>query len=275
MRLYFDPMTAVREIERELKEMGIQYKSSSVQNIPGHLDTFELPAYGFQVQEFPAMTISAALLREILKYRTPVVDGDDLVEYVVAETTARAESEIGFIDHARNFQEPIRGNYRLLMNPGAAWVHRPSMWEQFRHPQTGQFEYTYAERMAPQWDKVMENLAKDGSRHGIISFWDGLQIDDADGGLGDWVSGIDLSNTGGQHRVPCSMYYQFMKRGGKVHMTYCMRSCDFINHFAIDLMIALRLQNIVADRLSCQVGTFTMFIGSLHMFAKDLRKDTF
>jgi thymidylate synthase len=62
-----------------------------------------------------------------------------------------------------------------------------------------------------------------------------------------------------------------MIREGKVDMIYTMRSCDFLTHFAIDVALALMMQNYVANTLERPTGRFTHFIGSLHSYAKDMK----
>jgi thymidylate synthase len=82
----------------------------------------------------------------------------------------------------------------------------------------------------------------------------------------------DLENTGGLGRIPCSMYYQFIRRNNALNLIYTMRSCDFLVHYPIDLMLALRAQTHVAQILGIKPGAFTHFIGSLHAYQKDMSK---
>ena len=50
-------------------------------------------------------------------------------------------------------------------------------------------------------------------------------------------------DTGAVHggRVPCTLHYHFMLRGGKLHLWYPIRSCDAVRHFYDDLYMACRL----------------------------------
>lgn len=256
MRVFCDPIEAVREIERDIAEMGIRYKSTTVQDkalTAENQDTTELIGYGFQIsrsRNFEDHELMAPIL-----YLIPQQPGDDLERYFFTELSSRLQPPELSTSHMRN--------------PGRSWTYRPSMWRQYLQL-NGTFHYTYAERMAPQWPKVLENLRIPGSRHAIIHFFDGISADETDAGLGH-----DARLTGGKGRVPCSMFYQFLVRDDLVHMVYAMRSCDFVNHFTIDMGLALAIQQRVAKDLGKKVGLFTMTIGSLHMFQSDIKKSTF
>jgi thymidylate synthase len=49
-----------------------------------------------------------------------------------------------------------------------------------------------------------------------------------------------------------------------------MRSCDFHTHYANDVALASILLHYVAKKVDVPVGTFTHFVGSLHVYAKDV-----
>lgn len=72
-------------------------------------------------------------------------------------------------------------------------------------------------------------------------------------------------------RVPCTLGYLFMIRNGKLHVTYYIRSCDFMRHWRDDVYMAVRLAQEVRDRLSIgvELGELTMHIGSFHVFEGD------
>lgn len=139
------------------------------------------------------------------------------------------------------------------LNPGEAWVLRKETWEPFI--KDGKFSYTYSERIGRQVTEVVEHLKKSPlSRHALINIYDQTK---------------DHKNRGGIARVPCSMFYQFLIRDGKVNTTYVMRSCDFNEHFCYDLLIATLLGREVASKLSLPHGDLTFFATSLHAFKKD------
>lgn len=109
-------------------------------------------------------------------------------------------------------------------------------------------------------------------------------------------------DTGAHHgqRIPCTLGYHFLLREGKLHITYFIRSCDYLRHFRDDVYLAGRLCQWVLQQLKDQEvsrdpayyaehggemwaegdsnpqavvpGTLTMFISSLHIFEGDLPK---
>ena len=72
-------------------------------------------------------------------------------------------------------------------------------------------------------------------------------------------------------RVPCTLGYHFMNRGGELHCWYFIRSCDLIRHFPDDVYMAGRLTQWMARRLPYEItpGLLTMVIPSLHTFRVD------
>ena len=267
MRIYSDPLVAIREIERDLKEMGIEYASSTVQD--KHLSGFnaitrELMGYSFMIS--PSVSeFAPTILDKTVLYRTPEKPGDDLLMYVKGE----------FMDRIGGYGNNYRDPRELMLAPATRF--RESVWSQYRDTTTLQFHYTYAQRLHNQWVTLFTNLMTPGSRHAILHFFDGISVRSDDRAY----PGLDAERTGGKARVPCSMYYQFLVRGDRVHMIYNMRSCDFINHFGIDLVLALKMQQFVVDRLShraarpYRIGNYTMNMGSLHAFASDLKEDVY
>ena len=73
----------------------------------------------------------------------------------------------------------------------------------------------------------------------------------------------------GKKRIPCSMFYQFLKRDGKLDIIYIMRSSDFATHFQNDIWLAMELQKYIASETKIPVGKFIMFVSSLHIYRKD------
>lgn len=88
-------------------------------------------------------------------------------------------------------------------------------------------------------------------------------------------------DTGAGGRVPCSLGYFWIQRHGYLHTHYAIRSCDFLRHFRDDIYLAVRLSMWLRDQLALQapdewnrvqLGHFSMWIGSLHLFINDYRK---
>lgn len=86
-------------------------------------------------------------------------------------------------------------------------------------------------------------------------------------------------------RVPCTLGYHFILRNGFLHMTYYIRSCDYLRHFNDDVYMAFRLANNLIEQLklrsykgnladgnpweNVKLGRFRMDIISLHVFAQE------
>lgn len=146
-------------------------------------------------------------------------------------------------------------------NPGMAWMYREQVWRQFLQ-EDGTFAYTYGERIhrPDQLRLIIERLKADpDSRQAFMGIWDPDQ---------------DITKLGGVSRVPCTLGYYFQIRQGQLNMTYLQRSADYATHFTNDIYLAVRMQAYIADRVGVPVGYYTHWLGSLHVFAKDV-KDVF
>ncbi len=242
MRIFADSLQMVKEVGRELKELGITVPISHYQDkiTKGDKDfyTKELLGYTFKVSD------PLTGLNEMVHYIFPdEEEANGIIEYC----------ELELIDRLGG--KPV--------NPGVAHKSRFSLWEEFLTEQQ-KFSYTYAERISDprlekdQVTKVIEELNESpDSRQAIVMIFDPIR---------------DHKNVGGKHRIPCSMYYQFMVRNKKLHGIYTMRSNDFYNHFVVDMWEAIKLQEYVASQVthaSLGIGSYTYFGGSLHAYAKD------
>lgn len=245
MRIYQNPAEAMRETERELFEMGVSVQVQTCQdkNVRNNLDylTKEIRGYAFKIVNW---VWDINMIKQIMIYFFRE-KADDVLTYILAE-----------------FEERV--SYRVL-NPGTAYLHRKELWQEFLHK--GKFAYTYSERMTPQLGIILQELKKNPeTRQAIITIHSNICPADV------VVTANDLDNIGAGARVPCSMYYQFMIREGRLDLIYAMRSCDFLIHFPIDISIALLLQDWFASQLKLETGTFTWFCGSLHAYQKDLKE---
>lgn len=87
-------------------------------------------------------------------------------------------------------------------------------------------------------------------------------------------------NRGEPIRVPCTLGYHFMQRGGRLSMRYYLRSCDAYRHLSNDIYLAAKLLDWVATQvtersngvLHFRNGGMTMHISSLHSFVGDRPK---
>jgi len=143
MRIYANCLEAVKEIERDLFEMGIQVQPDTMQDKivkddPNFL-TLELSPYGF--------TIVAGGQK----------DKEEFLKYLnVPQDWADAE-----------FEERIS---KKSCNPGKAWELRRYLWEEFIHD--NKFSYTYAKRFKNQLDVIINELKiHPNTRQAIIQIY--------------------------------------------------------------------------------------------------------
>jgi len=238
MRIYSSVFEAVKEIERDLAEMGINNKAPTVQD----LDVQENPDYNS---------------KELLGYAYMITRFDDLKD-IFRFFFENKEDRISAMLYSQAELEDRF--YGLGLNPGNSWAWRAEYWKKFL--KEGKFSYTYSERIYWQLGPVFNELSEaKGSRQCIVTIFDSCK---------------DLKNLRGKARIPCSMYYQFLRReiSGKdsLMLIYTMRSCDFYTHFPIDVWLAIKLGQYMANLLKIDFYNFTHFIGSLHAFAKDYER---
>jgi thymidylate synthase len=157
------------------------------------------------------------------------------------------------------FEERVRPPHPRGVNPGEAYKARIDVWEQFLE-RDGCFGYTYSDRInnndgASQVDQIVRAIQIDpSSRQLFMSIWEPE----------------DLFNIGGARRVPCTLGYHFQVRRGRLNITYLQRSADMATHLQNDLYLAARMQAHVAELTGYEVGTYTHWFGSLHVFKKDV-----
>jgi thymidylate synthase len=238
-RIFADWNQAIKEIPREVKELGITVPISHYQDkvTKGNKDfyTKELIGYSFKVS-------------------SPLSGLDDMVSYIYPKENQAKE----ILEYCKlELSDRVGGK---PVNPGEAHKSRYSLWEEFLEDKQ-KFSYTYSERISDpslecdQLRNIINELKQSpDSRQAVVVIFNPL---------------YDHKNIGGKHRIPCSMYYQFLVRNKKVHGIYTMRSNDIYAHFVVDMWEAVMIQKYVADNLGLEVGSFTYFGGSLHAYAKD------
>jgi len=241
MRILKNFREAEGEIKRDLKEMGLQIVANRMQDKTGDFNTLELINYGYTI------------LEPRLEDLNPVMPW----------------AEVEWVER----RQGIEGN---PVNPGRSFAHRTNVWDEFieidgRPVPAGkkwtdepvpvgsitQMAYTYPERFAMNWQvrKIIYELRNHpASRQLFVSMWDPHQ---------------DIDRIG-DRRVPCSLGWHFMLRDGKLHMTYYMRSCDFMTHWHNDCWLALKLLHYVAKAAGVEPGQYCQFINSFHVYEKDV-----
>ena len=225
----------VKEVERDLFEMGIRYQSKTVQdkNVADdpEFETLELYGYAYKLKN-PSRQ---GFLDAILYQRG---QDNNYLEWMLAEGKERTN--------------PPR---EMSLNPGEAWRIREDFWGRFIRD--GLFSYTYASRFKNQIPCVVNELKlRPNTRQAMITMYDRHE---------------DMLNWGGHDRVPCSVSYQFIARDDKLHVIYNQRSCDFVNFFIADIYFTNILLEYIAFETGYDMGDITHFLGSLHAFRGDLK----
>lgn len=234
MRYYHTIEEAKNEISRDLKELAVVYQSKSVQDMDTSKDkgymTHELINYSYSIS-------SQNIANEMWQYGLQNLDKSYLKEELLERITTSG-------------------------NPGNAYKNDEEYWSQFIHKDTGQFSYSYPERLYGNLEGIVKQITVNrDSRQLWIPIW--------------WEKDFEARDL--KHRVPCSIGYHFMVRDNKLHMHYIMRSCDFVKHWAKDIVLAVAFAKEITKAYNAvntdliKVGSFTHTVFSLHGFAKDLK----
>lgn len=145
MRLYQSVIEMIKEVERDLFEMGIRYQTETVQdqqvgNDP-KFQTIELFGYAYTLTQHHDLSGAAMALN--LNTR-----------WLCAE-----------------LQERLKGSYPLSPNPGIAWKQNRELWEPFLRD--GKFSYSYTERWQEQIDYVINELTlRPNTRQAVMTMYD-------------------------------------------------------------------------------------------------------
>lgn len=180
-----------------------------------------------------------------------------------------------------HFQERINpANFDDALNPGRAykwWPHAnfKATGDDFKNQKEEdtevleKFSHTYMERFWPQggdgvrfkmgnWSRFVENATKSpNSRQLYFPIF--------------FPEDTEASHQG--ERVPCTIGYHFQKFGGRLHLSYFIRSCDLQKHFRNDVYFTVRLaqelKSAVPEYKHVPLGNLNMWVGNLHCFLND------
>lgn len=188
------------------------------------------------------------------------------------------------------FLERVSG---MPWNPGDTFY----LWPYYRgnvekHKEQGTFSHTYAERMWPRCAGLTNDETLKTTGLPVRDVGEPVGIRFRYGDLDDVVNLLVRhpttrqaylpiwypEDTGAHHgeRVPCTLGYHFLLRDHDLHVTYPIRSCDFIRHFADDVYLASRLCQWMISQLQAssgwedvEPGQLVMHMISLHVFAPE------
>lgn len=143
MRIFDDALVMVKEVERDLFEMGLEVPSSTVQDK--------------QVKNNPDY-----IMKELFGYSYALTQPNNLhnmVEYLSGNI------------HWCDAEHAERVSSKYIENPGTAWYLDPTFWKKYLHD--GKFAYTYPGRIWFQLSPILAELQKNPStRQAVITIYD-------------------------------------------------------------------------------------------------------
>lgn len=185
-----------------------------------------------------------------------------------------------------HFQERV-GGAPLNPPPSQAWWPFAQNGHQEFVDGGGKFSHTYPERFWPKYEQIQ----------GLPYVRSGIRFNYGD--YGDVIDRLVKNPLTRQaylpiyfpedngapegERVPCTLGYLFLIRNNQLHLTYYIRSCDFMRHWRDDVYMGVRLAIDVMDQLNYRLppehppifmGEMAMHIGSFHIFDGDLPRLT-
>lgn len=244
---YSYPGQAISETKDKLYHLGREVKQENWQSTKSPDNTWELlnHSLGFQIP------IDIEQLRLMVRPNLPWAD--------------------------MQFEERVGGE---PLNPGESfkeWPHyKNTNYSDDTHREKDKFSHTYMERFWPK--NKTSDLERGGIRFKYGDYQDVKRLLAKDPSTRQAFLPIWFpEDTGVVHgeRVPCSLGYHFIIRNGFIHLTYYIRSCDFLRHFRDDIYMACRMVYDICEYIkkSSDIeilpGLFTMHIVSLHVFMKE------
>lgn len=242
-------------------------------------DFFTNKAKLIQPEKWQGMEISTKMIEQFdLFFRVPM-------DQTIAKSAKNTNPDLPWAnDH---FDERIG---KLPTNPGVTFKYWP-YYQEKEYREGGIFTHSYQERFWPKYAKKEGDLnlspLTDEKVMGIR--YELGDLDDVINHLAENPTSRQAylpiwfpEDTGVIHkgRVPCSLGYLFSYREGYLHISYYLRSCDYVRHFRNDIYFANRLLLHVLSELSkkeskcnwkkVQAGMLKMHIESLHIFEPDV-----
>ena len=131
----------------------------------------------------------------------------------------------------------------------------PPIWEKMADSERKvRSNYGWQWERNHQLDKVVAMLKSNPeTRQAVISIYDGKEISTY------------------RKDTPCTYAVQFTILDSKLHMAVLMRSNDLWFGFCNDQYCFASLQELVADRLSIELGTYYHFAHNLHLYNNKLK----
>lgn len=144
-------------------------------------------------------------------------------------------------------------------------AHYNSIWRRFEDcDNKGKLNGAYGKRLrnwngVDQIEEVYKKLKKDPDSRQAITIIFNPELDNKIHCDGNYSKDI-----------PCTSYFNFHIRNGKLNMHVVMRSNDLHKGFVYDAHNFMIIQNILAGWLDVEVGKYTHTASSLHIYESDI-----
>lgn len=252
MRIFENFPEAFGEIARDLREMGIHVKNKKMQDKEGAFHTYELCNYGYTVLNPDFAHLEPTQPWAEVEWEDRLSGIENHPSNPGEAVDLREDDHMIWADYLEIGGRPLPYGVTIdsLIKSQPHLANDPAI-----------FAYTYSERFAINqqvWRIIRELRENPDSRQLYVSLWDPHH---------------DCERLG-VRRVPCSLGWHFLFRNERLHVTYFMRSCDFVTHFQNDVWLTLKLLHYVAENAGFKPGRFSQFINSFHVYEKDV-KDVF
>lgn len=235
----------------------------------------------FQTGEWQAMDVSGSKLHETFELEDVTLGWEQIPDDLTTIIPA-----IDFPWAHEHFSERVSGT---PWNPAPSHVTWPYAVRGNSDHTTGtKFDHTYPERFWPRYANSPEDIKYRRHDHRGIRFPYG-DLRDVVGLLATkpltrqaylpvWFP-EDTGATENQ-RVPCTLGYHFMQRGGRLSCRYYMRSCEVYRHLSNDVYFAAALtkwictqvRDMTEGNIRFNPGSLIMHISSLHAFVGDKQR---
>jgi thymidylate synthase len=169
---------------------------------------------------------------------------------------------------------------RLVVNPRRKWNFALALGE-FAWHVSGSNDLEFIEYYAPRWKEFTDNQTVTGSCYGYRVF------SREGAGTNQWERIIEILRTDPESRravllfqeppnlierdakdVPCATSLQFLIRGNRLHAFTHMRSNDAIWGMPYDIFLFTMFQELMALELNVELGTYSHFATSLHLYER-------
>ena len=133
-----------------------------------------------------------------------------------------------------------------------AIAERAKIWKQMQDEDGNvRSNYGYQWNRNGQLDYVVQELQRDpNSRRAVISLYDGKE------------------HSTYQYDTPCTLAIHFYIEDNKLDMSVMMRSNDLVYGFCNDQYCFSKLQQLIAERLGCEVGIYYHFASNMHIYER-------